>query len=387
MTTDFYEVDELLTEDESTIRDQVRVFAEKEIVPVINDYWERAQFPFELLEPMGKLDIWGGTIQGYGCPGLSSVGAGLVQQELARADGSISTFYGVQSGLAMRAIGMLGSEEQKQRFLPGMATLEKIGAFALTEPRHGSDAVMLETKARRTDDGYVLDGSKRWIGNASFADVIVVWARDDDGEVSGFLVEKGAEGFDAKVIEHKLSKRAVWQADIKLDSVRVPLNGRLPGAKSFKDTARVLTQSRLTVAWGALGHALAAYEAAVAHAQERMVFGGELGRFQLVQDRLARMLEAITTMQLLALRASQLEAQGKLTPARASLAKRHNAARARALIGDARDLLGGDGILLDRHVARHQADMESVVTYEGTDAIQGLIVGNEITGVSAFAPR
>ncbi len=335
---------------------------------------------------MGKLAIWGGTIEGYGCPGLSSVGAGLVQQELARADGSISTFYGVQSGLAMRTIGMFGSDEQKQRFLPGMATLEKVGAFALTEPQHGSDAVMLETKARRDGDCYVLDGFKRWIGNASIADVTVVWARDD-GEVSGFLLEKEAEGVEAKVIEHKLSTRAVWQADIKLDSVRVPLEARLPGARTFKDTARVLTEARLTVAWGALGHALAAYEAAVAHAQERMVFGGELGRFQLVQDRLARMLEAITTMQLLSLRASQLEAQGRLTPARASLAKRHNAGRARALIADARDLLGGDGILLDRHVARHQADMESVVTYEGTDAIQGLIVGNEITGVSAFAPH
>lgn len=386
MDTDFYVIDELLTEDEIAIRDQVRIFAEKEIVPMINDYWERAQFPFELLEPMGKLAIWGGTIEGYGCPGLSSVGAGLVQQELARADGSISTFYGVQSGLAMRTIGMFGSDEQKQRFLPGMATLEKVGAFALTEPQHGSDAVMLETKARRDGDCYVLDGFKRWIGNASIADVTVVWARDD-GEVSGFLLEKEAEGVETKVIEHKLSTRAVWQADIKLDSVRVPLEARLPGARTFKDTARVLTEARLTVAWGALGHALAAYEAAVAHAQERMVFGGELGRFQLVQDRLARMLEAITTMQLLSLRASQLEAQGRLTPARASLAKRHNAGRARALIADARDLLGGDGILLDRHVARHQADMESVVTYEGTDAIQGLIVGNEITGVSAFAPH
>jgi len=238
MGTDFYVIEDLLTEDEIAIRDHVRVFAEKEIVPVINDYWERAQFPFELLEPMGKLNIWGGTIKGYGCPGLSSVGAGLVQQELARADGSISTFYGVQSGLAMRAIGMLGSEEQKQRFLLGMATLEKIGAFALTEPEHGSDAVMLETRAHREGDGFVLDGRKRWIGNASFADVIVVWARDDDGEVSGFFVEKGHEGFDTKVIEHKLSKRAVWQADITLDAVQVPLDPRLPGAKTQGRRAR-----------------------------------------------------------------------------------------------------------------------------------------------------
>jgi glutaryl-CoA dehydrogenase len=387
VSTDLYAIEELLSEAECAIRDQVRLFADKEILPVINDYWERAEFPFELLEPMSKLEIWGGTTEGYGCPGLSAVGAGLVQQELARADGSISTFYGVQSGLTMRSIGMLGSEEQKQRFLPGMAALETIGAFALTEPRHGSDAVMLETTARRSHDGYVLDGDKRWIGNASIADVIVVWARADDGEVSGFLVEKGAEGLSTEVIEHKLSKRAVWQADIRLESVRVSSDARLVGAESFKDTARVLTESRLSVAWGALGHALAAYEAAVAHARERIVFGGPLERLQLVQDRLARMLEAITSMQLIAFRASQLEAQGKLTPARASLAKRHNAARSRALIADARDLLGGDGILLDLHVARHQADMESVVTYEGTDAIQGLIVGQEITGVSAFAPR
>jgi glutaryl-CoA dehydrogenase len=382
--TDFYLIDELLTDAEREVRDRVRLFAEKEIAPVAAEYWERAEFPFELVPKLAELGIAGGTIEGYGAPGLSTVAAGLVGQELARVDGSFCTFFGVHSGLAMGSIAMLGDDQQKQRWLPAMARMELIGAFALTEPKHGSDAVALETRARRDGDSWVLDGAKRWIGNASFADLVIVWARDEEGNVGGFVVEKGTPGFDASVITGKASKRSVWQADITLDGVRVPLGNRLAESRSFADTARVLTATRFGVAWEAVGHALAAYEAALAYTREREQFGTPVAAFQLVQHKLAKMLGEITAMQLLALRLSQLAAERKMTDAMASLAKMHNAAKARQVVADARDLLGGNGILLDYEVAKHQADMEAVYTYEGTDAVQSLIVGRDITGLSAF---
>src|SRR5207302_942385 len=218
---DFYEFEDLLEPDELQIRDRIRAFGEKEILPRINDYWERAEFPFELVPKIAELGIAGGTIEGYGCPGMSSVSAGLVAAELARADGSIGTFNGVHSFLAMQAIAMLGSEEQRERWLPQMARLEKIGAFGLTEPQHGSDAVALETRAHRVGNEYVINGAKRWIGNASFADVVIIWARDDDGNVGGFLVEKGTPGFEPRVMTGKVAKRAVCQADITLTDVHV----------------------------------------------------------------------------------------------------------------------------------------------------------------------
>jgi glutaryl-CoA dehydrogenase len=385
--SDFYRIDDLLTDEERELRDRVRTFCDKEVTPIINDYWERAEFPFELVPKLAALNLAGGSIQGYGAPGLSTVAAGLVGMELARGDGSVCTFFGVHSGLAMSSIALLGSEEQKRRWLPAMARMEKIGAFGLTEPRHGSDAVALETRARRDGDAYVLDGAKRWIGNASFADLVIIWARDDAGKVGGFVVEKGAPGYAASVMTGKTAKRAVWQAEITLDGVRVPAANRLAHANGFGDTARVLTATRYGVAWEAVGHALAAYEAALAYAGDRAQFGAPLASFQLVQSRLAHMLAEVTTMQLLCLRLSQLAAAGQMTGGMASLAKMHNAARARQVVADARDLLGGNGILLENHVARHQADMEAVYTYEGTDAIQSLIVGREITGESAFSNR
>jgi len=383
--TDYYLLDELLTDAEREVRDRVRLFCEKEVAPVINDYWERAEFPFELIPKLAELGIAGGTIEGYGAPGLSPVAVGLVAQELSRVDGSLCTFFGVHSGLAMGSIAMLGDDQQKQRWLPAMARMELIGAFALTEPNHGSDAVALETRARRDGDHWVLDGAKRWIGNGSFADLVIVWARDDEGNVGGFVVEKGTPGFEASVITGKASKRAVWQADITLDGVRVPLANRLAESRSFTDTARVLTATRFGVAWEAVGHAMAAYEAALAYAREREQFGTPIGAFQLVQHKLAKMLGEITAMQLLTFRLSQLVAEHRMTDGMASLAKMHNAAKARQVVADARELLGGNGILLDYQVAKHQADMEAVYTYEGTDAIQSLIVGRDITGLNAFA--
>jgi len=246
--TDFYLLDERLTDEERVIRDRLRSFCDREVIPIINGYWERAEFPFELVEKIAGLGLAGGVIEGYGCPGMSAIGAGLVSMEWARADGSMGTFFGVHSNLAMQTIHLLGSEEQRERWLPPMAALEAIGAFGLTEPEHGSDAVALETAARRDGDDYVLDGAKKWIGNASFADVTIIWARGEAGAVGGYLVEKGTPGVRTEVITGKTSLRAVWQAEIELAGVRVPADSRLPGARSFRDVAKVLTVTRYTVA-------------------------------------------------------------------------------------------------------------------------------------------
>lgn len=384
--TDFFCLDELLTPEERAVRDRVRRFCDDQVIPVINGYWERAEFPFDLVPGIAALGIAGGTLREHGCAGLSALASGLVSMELGRGDASVATFVGVHSGLAMGAIGRLGSEEQRARWLPAMARWERIGAFALTEPDHGSDAVALETRARRDGDHYVIDGEKRWIGNASFADLVIVWARDDDGDVGGFVVEKGTPGYEADVIAGKTSKRAVWQADIRLRSVRVPVEHRLAESRTFRDTARVLGPARLSVGWEALGHAIAVYEVAQRYAEQRVQFGQPLASFQIVQQRLAWMLAEITAMQTLTVRAAQLLERDALTDAQSALVKMNNAAKARAIVDDARDLLGGNGILLEYHVARHQADMEAVVTYEGTDTIQSLIIGREITGQQAFAP-
>jgi glutaryl-CoA dehydrogenase len=385
--TDFYGVDDLLGAEERALRDRVRAFCDEVVVPRAAQSWEQAALPEEIRDGIRDLAISGGSIQGYGCPGMSVLGSHLVLSELARGDGSVATFHGVHTGLAMLAIGMLGSEEQKERWLPSMAQMDRLGAFALTEPEHGSDVVALDTRARRDGDAWVLDGAKRWIGNGSVADIVVVWARDDDGNVGGFVVETAdAEGYDARVITGKASNRAVWQAEITLTGVRVPVEHRLARARTFADTARVLTHSRQGVAWEALGHALAAYEAAVTYAAQRRQFGRPIGAFQLVQDKLSHMLADITSMQLLCLRLAQLDAQGRVSLAHASLAKLQTAAAARRVCALARDVLGGNGILLEYHVARHLADVEATYTYEGTDSVQSLIVGREITGISAFAP-
>ena len=384
---DFYDLEELLEPEEIEIRDRVRAFCEKEVTPQINEYWERAEFPFELVPKLAEVGIAGGTIEGYGCPGMSNVSAGLVAAELARADGSVGTFNGVHSFLAMQSIAMLGDEEQRERFLPPMARLEKIGAFGLTEPAHGSDAVGLETSVRRDGDSYVLNGQKKWIGNGSIADHVIIWARGEDGAVGGYVVDKGTPGYEARVMTGKTALRAVWQAEITLTDVRVPAENRLANCHSFKDVSKVLDRTRYTVAWRALGLATASYELALAHALRREQFGQPIAGYQLVQDKLARMLAEITAMQLMCWRLSKLADAGRMTAAMASLAKMNHAAKARAIVADARDILGGDGILIDHHVARHHADMEAVFTFEGTDSVQALIVGREITGLSAISGR
>jgi glutaryl-CoA dehydrogenase len=382
--TDFYLVEEFLSEEEREIRDKVRAFADREVIPVINDFWNKEEFPFELIPKLAELNIAGTNIQGYGCPGMSHIASGLVATELSRGDGSLNTFFGVHSGLAMDSIAICGSEEQKEKWLPPMARLEKIGAFGLTEARHGSDVVQLETRARREGDEYVIDGEKRWIGNASFADVTVIWARDEDDNVSGFLVEKDTEGFSTEIMSGKMGKRAVWQAEIKLEGVRVPAENRLEGADTFKDTAKVLAATRVMVAWECIGHALASYEAALTYAKEREQFGKPIAGFQLIQNKLANMLAEITSMQLLCVRLAQLQEEGKMTDGMASLAKMNNAKKAKRVCAEARDVMGGNGVLLEYYVARHLSDMEITYTYEGTDTMQSLIVGREITGIGAF---
>jgi glutaryl-CoA dehydrogenase len=316
---------------------------------------------------------------------MSATAAGLFSMEWARADGSMGTFYGVHSNLAMQSIDMLGSDEQKERWLPKMADLDAIGAFALTEPEHGSDAVKLESSARKQGDHYVLNGRKRWIGNATIADVVVVWARDDeDREVKGFLVEPATPGYEATVIEGKGSARSVWQADVRLEGVYVPAENVLPGARSFKDAGLVLTATRSTAAWAALGHAVAAYDTALTYTKQRIQFGRPLCSFQIVQDRLVKMLAEVTAMQLYCMQLARLAEAGRLSDTIAGLAKMNNTRKARQVIAEARDLLGGNGILLENHVIRHMTDIEVLHTYEGTETIQTLIVGRDITGVGAF---
>jgi len=382
---DFYGVDDLLTADEIGVRDRVRAFVDADVTPIIAPYWERAEFPMQLVPKLRALNIAGGSLRGYGCPGMSAVADGLIGVELGRGDGSVEVFFGVHSALAMTSIALCGNEEQKSRWLPLMARMDILGAFGLTEPFNGSDAGHLRTTARRDGDHYILDGAKRWIGNGHLADVVVIWARDEaDGKVGAFLVEKGTPGYTAEVMAGKSALRALGNADITLSGVRVPADHKLANGRDFRDTGRVLTATRYGVACGALGHAMACYEAALDYTTKREQFGKPIAGHQLVQAKLVWMLTEITAMQLLVWRLGKLLDEGRMTAEQASLAKLNNAAKARKIAADARDIMGGNGILLDNIVARHQADMEAVFSYEGTDHVQTLIIGRAITGTQAF---
>jgi glutaryl-CoA dehydrogenase len=380
---DLFLLEELLSDEERAVRDRVRAFGEEQVLPVINDYWERAEFPRELVKGIADLGVVGGTVQGHGCPGLSSVATGLVAAELARADGSVRDFAFVQD-LSILTIDMLGSDEQRERWLPDLARVDKIGAFALTEFERGSDASNLQTRARRDGDGYVLDGAKHWITNGTIADLLVLWARDEEGKIGGFVVEPPLEGFERQRITGKTSCRAADHGDMTIDGVRVPAENRLANCASFRDTSKVLTRSRQGIAWECLGHALACYEIALAHALEREQFGRPLAAFQLVQDKLVRMAVGIETMQWLLWRLACLDERREVTQAMASAVKLHAASTARRIVLDARDILGGDGVLLARHIARHHVDVEASYTYEGTDTVNSLVVGRHITGHAAF---
>ncbi|ALV39795.1 acyl-CoA dehydrogenase [Pseudarthrobacter sulfonivorans] len=388
--SDYFRLDDDLTPEEIGIRDKVRAFAEQRVLPVINEYWEKAEFPTVLLPPLAELGIIGTIIQGYGCPGMSRKAAGMVAREMARADGSLNTFLGIHSNLCMGALNILGSDEQKERWLPALARIEKTGAFALTEPDHGSDSVALETSARRDGDHWVLNGHKRWIGNGHVADVIVLFARNtEDGNVNAFVIEKDDDGrypagYSPTVITGKVGKRAILQADIVIEEMRLPAANRLEGCHSFRDVSRVLQATRGGAAWEAVGHAMAAFEIASDYAQTRIQFGKPIASYQLVQSRLANMLSELTTMQLLCNRMAELADRGQLTVAQASMVKMATAQKGKWICNEARELLGGNGLLLENHVIRHMTDMEVVSTYEGTDSMQALIVGRDITGISAF---
>ncbi|MBU2668485.1 acyl-CoA dehydrogenase family protein [Actinoplanes bogorensis] len=375
---DLYAFQDLLSADEAAVVRRVRDFLDAEVVPIANDHWQRAEFPHHLIKRYADLDIAGRS--------SSSLLNGWLALEMARADASMATFYGVHAGLAMGSIRMCGSADQQARWLPEMAAFDKVGAFALTEPTGGSDvAAGLRTTARREGDEWVLDGSKRWIGNATFADLVVVWARDvADDQVKGFVVRGDAPGFAATKIENKIALRTVQNADITLTGVRVPEADRLQNANSFKDTAKVLRQTRSGVAWEAVGVMLAAYEIALNYAKEREQFGRPIAKFQLVQDLLVRMLGNVTGSLGLCVRLAQLQDEGKYRDEHSALAKAYCTTRMREVAGWARELLAGNGIVLDYDIGRFVADAEALYSYEGTREINTLIVGRAVTGESAF---
>ncbi|MDX2341448.1 acyl-CoA dehydrogenase family protein [Micrococcus sp. M4NT] len=386
LDTDFYLAFADLSADDRAVWERARAFAlEPDVLPRVREAWDRHEYPTELVARLGAADLLRDGVTVEGMPEVSRVAAGLAAMELSRLDGSIATIVAVQGGLAMRSIELCGSEEQKSEHLPAMARGELLGAFALTEPTHGSDAVSLETRAERVDGGWRLHGHKKWIGNGAAGGITVVWARGgDDEKVRGFVVRQESEGYAAEVIKGKIALRAIDQAHITLDGVFVPDADVLPDARSFKDTSRVLFATRVGVAWLAVGAALGCYEAAVQYAQQRVQFGRPLAASQSIQTRLAAMLSDLTQSQLLVLRAARLEDEGRLTGPMASMAKFSATRAARRIAADARDLLGGNGILIEHEVARHFADIEAMHTYEGTETVQGLIIGREITGIGAF---
>jgi glutaryl-CoA dehydrogenase len=387
VTSDFYDLEALLDEQDRDALMRVRAFMDEQVEPIINEYWTRAQFPRQLIPGLAELGIAGAQYSGYGCPGRSSLFDGMVSMELGRGDPSVATFMGVHGGLAMGTLQLCASEEQKERWLPAMARMELIGAFGLTEPEHGSDVARgIQTTARRDGDEWVLDGQKKWIGNGSFADLVIIWARDvETDRVLGFVVEQPAPGFTAVDLEDKIALRAVQNALITLDGVRVPEENRLQNANSFRDTANVLRATRVSVAWSAVGCSRGAYEHALRYALERDQFGRPITSFQLVQDLLFRMLGNITASAALCARASQLQDCGLLRDEHASMAKGYSTMRMRETVGWARELMGGNGILLENHVGRFVADAEAIYSYEGTREVNSLIVGRAITGTSAIA--
>src|ERR1700734_2009481 len=384
---DFYQVTECLNDVERDILRKVRAFMETRVAPVITKYWAEDSFPFELLPGVRDLSIAGLGYNGYGCSGGSTLLMGFVMMELARVDASIATFFGVHNGLAMGSIYLGGSEEQKQKWLPPMARLEKVGCFGLTEPLVGSGAGGgLLTTAKREGDTWIINGQKKWIGNAPWCDISIIWTRDlADNQVKGFIVEnKTTPGFKVEKIQNKIALKVVQNGLITLENCRVSDENRLQEDKSFRDTAKVLRGTRYFVGWEATGCAMGAYENAPKNPQERLQFGKPIRSFQLVQDLLSRMLANITAAQCLLVRLAQLEAEGKMTDSHAALSKAFCTSKCRETVAWARELLGGNGIVADYNVARFFADAEALYTYEGTFQMQNLIVGKAITGLSAF---
>ncbi len=383
---DYLDLDSLLSAEEIELRDRVRAFVRERITPNIKRWYETAHFPREIATEMGALGLLGMHLHGYGCPGRSAVEYGLAAMELEAGDSGLRTFVSVQGSLAMSAIHKFGSPEQKQQWLPGMATGELIGCFGLTEPDAGSDPGSMVTSAVRDGDDWVLNGAKRWIGLASIADVAVIWAKTDQ-DIRGFVVPTAAPGFAATPIEPKLGMRASIQCDITLAGVRLPASAVLPGASGLKGPFACLNEARYGIMWGAMGAARDAYEAALAYALQRRQFGQPIASFQLTQAKLADMVLEITKGVLVALQTGRLKDAGTLRPEQISLGKLNNVREAIAICRQARTILGGNGITLDYSPLRHANNLESVRTYEGTDEIHTLIIGRAITGIPAFSPE
>jgi glutaryl-CoA dehydrogenase len=382
---DYFQLDDLLSEEECMVRDTTRDFVSEHIMPIIGEACDKAEFPSQIIPMIGELGLLGANLpEEYGCAGMGAVAYGLICQELERGDSGVRSFVSVQGSLVMWPIFAYGTEEQKQRWLPEMAKGTKIGCFGLTEPDHGSDPSGMITRAVKDGDGWVINGAKMWITNGTIADVALVWAKTEDG-IQGFLVEKGTEGFSAPEQKRKFSLRASVTSELVLDHVKVPDSARLPGVTGLKGPLNCLTQARYGIAYGAIGAAQACYDEALNYTKNRVQFGKPLAGFQLVQAKLAQMVTDITEMQLVAWRLGRLKEAGKARPQHVSLAKRSNVGKALAIARVARDMLGANGITAEYQCMRHMCNLESVYTYEGTNDIHTLVLGQDVTGIAAFS--
>ena len=380
---DFYRVDDLLSEEERLVRATIGRFVDERFLPVVADHYERGTFPAEMVPELAKLGVFGMHLHGYGAAGMSNIMYGLACQELERGDSGLRSFVSVQGSLCMFPIHRYGSEEQKTRWLPLMAKGEVIGCFGLTEPEFGSNPAGMATRARHDGDDWVLNGTKRWITNGNVADLAIIWARTEDG-IRGFLVEKGTKGFEARQIHHKLSMRASVTSELILDNCRIPASSELPGARGLKGPLACLNEARFGIVWGVLGAAIACYQSALEYAKARVQFDKPIAGYQLTQEKLVNMLTEITKGQLLALQLGRLKDQGTASATQISMAKMNNAREALRIAREARSILGANGISLEYPVMRHMANLETVVTYEGTSEIHMLAIGEEITGLAAF---
>jgi glutaryl-CoA dehydrogenase len=381
---DYYGIDELLTEEQRMMRDAVRDWVEAKFLPIVSQHHRDGTFPMELAKDLGEMGVFGATLKGYGCAGLDNVAYGLIMQELERGDSGLRSFASVQSGLVMYPIHSYGSDAQKDRWLPRLQSGEALGCFGLTEPDHGSDPGAMKTRAVKKGNEYVLNGTKLWITNGSVADVAVVWAKGDDGEIGGYLVEKGTPGYSTLDIHGKFSMRASITSELAFADCRIPLENKLPGVKGLKGPLSCLSQARYGIAWGAIGAAMGCYDWALQYSQQRIQFNKPIGSFQLVQQKLVWMITEITKAQLLCWRLGQLKDAGRARPQQISMAKMNNVQMALDGARLARDILGAAGIVDEHPIIRHMMNLETVNTYEGTHDIHTLIVGRDITGLDAF---